>query len=261
MTRPPAAPALADWTDLAVELDRWAAAGKQASFWWRDDDAVAWTPALQRLLDLAGPLPVALAPIPGEIEPDLPEALAGYPAVGVLQHGWRHTNHAPEGEKKAELGPHRPLAVRLQELIAGRDRLRALFGARALPVLVPPWNRMGADLLPELPRIGISGYSADRPRASAEPVAGLRVVNVHVDLGPLQNDRSAAAERPILGSLLGHLIGRRTGAVDATEPTGLLTHHRVQDGRYDGFLSRFLAIARRHAAAFFPPIGEMFRPT
>ena len=260
MTPPPTAPALADWTDLTVELDRWATAGKQASFWWRDDDAVAWTPALQRLLALAGPLPVALAPIPGEIEPGLPEALANYPAVGVLQHGWRHANHAPEGEKKAEYGTHRPLAQRLQELIAGRDRIRALFGARALPVLVPPWNRLGADLPPALPGIGITGLSVDRPRASAEPVKGLCVVNIHVDLGPLQSG-AVEAERTVLGQMLRHLTGRRTGAVDASEPTGLLTHHRVQDGRYENFLRRFLAIARKHAAACFPPIAEIFQPT
>ena len=65
----------------------------------------------------------------------------------------------------------------------------------------------------------------------------------------------------VLGQMLRHLVGRRTGAVDAAEPTGLLTHHRVQDGRYDNFLGRFLAIARKHAAACFPPIAEIFQPT
>ena len=261
MTRPPVPPVLADWTDLAVELDRWAAEGRQATFWWRDDDAVAWTPALQRLLELAGPLALALAPIPGDVEPGLAEAIANHRAVSVLQHGWRHTNHAPAGEKKAELGTHRPLAQRLQELIAGRDRLKALFGGRALPVLVPPWNRLGEDLLPALPGIGISGLSTDQPRASAEPVAGLRVVNIHVDLGPLQGSQGDDAERPVLGAMLRHLAGRRTGRVDAGEPTGLLTHHRVQDGLYDNFLRRFLAVVKKHTAACFPPISDLFAPS
>ena len=30
---------MADWTDLTEELDRWALAGRRATFWWRDDDA------------------------------------------------------------------------------------------------------------------------------------------------------------------------------------------------------------------------------
>ena len=93
MTRPPVPPARADWTDLAIELDHWTAAGRQASFWWRDDDAVAWTPALERLLARAEGLPVALAVIPGEAEPALGEALAEFDGVRALQHGWRHENH------------------------------------------------------------------------------------------------------------------------------------------------------------------------
>ena len=40
------------WAVLEAELDLWQAAGRTASFWWRDDDAVAATPALSRLLAL-----------------------------------------------------------------------------------------------------------------------------------------------------------------------------------------------------------------
>lgn len=47
--RPPAAM----WDRLAAELDRWDAAGRRATFWWRDDDAVAPTPALDACLKAA----------------------------------------------------------------------------------------------------------------------------------------------------------------------------------------------------------------
>ncbi|HYC14539.1 MAG TPA: hypothetical protein VEC75_09825, partial [Stellaceae bacterium] len=82
-----------DWSDLEAELDRWSGAGRQATFWWRDDDAVAATAALARLLALAEGAPLALAVVPGNAEPSLAAALAGAPSVRVVQHGWRHLNH------------------------------------------------------------------------------------------------------------------------------------------------------------------------
>ena len=51
----------AEWPDLAVELDRWEEAGRIARLWWRDDDAVASTPRLDRLLQIAGGGAVYLA--------------------------------------------------------------------------------------------------------------------------------------------------------------------------------------------------------
>ncbi len=56
--------AAADWADLVAELDRWGEAGRIATLWWRDDDAVAATPELATLLRIAGGTPVALAVIP-----------------------------------------------------------------------------------------------------------------------------------------------------------------------------------------------------
>ena len=45
---------MATWTELDDELNRWAEAGIVADFWWRDDDAEAPGPELDRLLALAG---------------------------------------------------------------------------------------------------------------------------------------------------------------------------------------------------------------
>ena len=36
-----------DWAVLGDELARWREAGRSATFWWRDDDAVQRTPALE----------------------------------------------------------------------------------------------------------------------------------------------------------------------------------------------------------------------
>jgi hypothetical protein len=54
------------WDRLYLEIENWTATGKEASLWWRDDDAVAATPALARLLAITGRrgIPLALAVIP-----------------------------------------------------------------------------------------------------------------------------------------------------------------------------------------------------
>src|SRR5205085_3367391 len=117
------------WTDLTDEFDRWQAAGRVAGLWWRDDDAIAATPQLDLLLELAENVPVALAVIPGLAEPSLPAALEKKPDIAVLQHGWRHTNHAVAG-KKSEFPAHRKPSEVSADLAAGAARLRALFGSR-----------------------------------------------------------------------------------------------------------------------------------
>ena len=75
--------------DLERELDAWAAAGRTATLWWRDDDAAGATPALERLLALADELatPLALAVIPARADRSLRHLLARSRRVVVLQHG------------------------------------------------------------------------------------------------------------------------------------------------------------------------------
>ena len=133
---------MSGWLALADEIAHWRDAGRDAELWWRDDDAADATPALERLLALKveTAVPLALAVVPALATPDLAARLDGLSAVDVMQHGYSHTNHAPPTDKKCELGPHRPAMLVLGELGTGRMALERLFGARPLPVLVPPWN-------------------------------------------------------------------------------------------------------------------------
>src|SRR6185436_14055067 len=96
------------WPDIHQELGRWRDAGRAPLLWWRDDDAVDATPALDRLLALheAHRVPLALAVVPANATPALARRLADLPAVDLLQHGYAHTDHAPAGERKTELGLH-----------------------------------------------------------------------------------------------------------------------------------------------------------
>lgn len=201
-------------------LDAAAAGGRTVDLWWRDDDAVAPTPQLDRLLALARSraLPVAVAAIPGAARPDLAARLAGEAGVDVLVHGWRHRDHEPPGAKSAEFGPARDRAELAAEAEAGLLACRALFGDRVLPVFVPPWNRLAPDGADWLARAGYRGLSVFGPR---RPSPALGIVNTHLDpvdwrgsRGPVPAERLAAA---------------LAAALPTGEPVGLLTHHLTAD--------------------------------
>ena len=248
------------WSALRAELDRWAAAGRTATFWWRDDDAVTVTPALETLLSLCEDhrTPLALAVIPQGAEPSLADRLAGSPApVTVLQHGFAHRNHAPGGEKKSELGGHRPLEDVAAELTAGRDRLASLFGDRFLSILVPPWNRIGPDVAAAAASLGYGGLSTFDPR----PAGKTGQVNTHVDIIDWHGHRGFAGEAACLGAATAHLSDRLAGRCDPDEPTGMLTHHLVHDDGCWQFIARFLTETDRHDAASWLTAREAFAGT
>ncbi|MDJ0943419.1 MAG: polysaccharide deacetylase family protein [Kiloniellales bacterium] len=243
------------WDALQRELELWQAEGRRATLWWRDDDAVRPGPALDRLLALCGRhrAPLSLAVIPAAAEPALAHSLAGRQhdelTVAVLQHGYAHRNHEPKDRKKCELGPARPAAALRAELAEGRERLRALFGSRALPVLVPPWNRIAAELLPALPDLGFCGLSTHTARAAARPAPGLLQVNCHLDPIRWKPDRGFLGEDAALDLLCGHLAARRESRADPQEPSGILTHHAVHGEALWRFLDRLLGALSVHPAA------------
>ena len=160
------------WIELEQELDSWRRTGRRAGLWWRDDDLVEPSAALERLLGMARDhrLGVGLAVVPAELAPALGPCLRGCPAASVLQHGFAHRNHAPAGEKAAELGAHRPLATLVEELRAGRERLAAAFDGTLLPILAPPWNRIAPTVVATLPALGYRGLSTFSPRQGRRPV-------------------------------------------------------------------------------------------
>jgi hypothetical protein len=232
--------------------------------WWRDDDAVAVTPALERLLAMRRTYDcgLALAIIPASLDAALPLRLHDEPAsVAILQHGYAHQNHAPADEKNVELGPHRPAAITIGELATGLMAMSQAFETRFLPVLAPPWNRISPTLVPVLPEIGFRGLTTYRARTRVEPVRGLLQVNTHV--GPIvwRPQRGFPGEDQVLAALVRELGARRTAPPDspaADEPTGLLTHHLVHDDAIWTFLDRLLNRLRAHPAVRIVPPAEIF---
>jgi peptidoglycan/xylan/chitin deacetylase (PgdA/CDA1 family) len=248
----------AEWPDLVDEFDRWGEAGRVATLWWRDDDAAAATPQLDDLLRLAGTVPVALAVIPALARLELVTALPGTPGIAVLQHGWRHANWAEHG-KKSEYPKGRPAAVVGEEIAAGRARLTAWFGPRALPVLVPPWNRFACEYLPLLPEHGVAGLSTMASRWGASLPRGLAALDVHVDLVAWRGGRGFIGTAAALGGLVGHLRAARLGAAGLARPIGILTHHLIMDGATAAFLDSLIALTGAHEAARWIAAGELLQ--
>lgn len=253
--------AVRGWDGLQAELDAWAAAGREAQVWWRDDDATAPSPALERLLDLAAAqaAPLALAVIPARAEDALAERLDTHPAqTHVLQHGFAHVDHASAGTKKCELVSPAARPAVLDELRQGRDSLAARFGARCLPVLVPPWNRIAAQLTARLPDLGFTGLSTYKARPAATAAPGLVQANCHLDLLQWRPERRFLGSDAALALLSGHLAAKRRGEADPGEPSGILSHHQVHDEAAWEFLGTLLARLTRHPAVRLLPAAAIF---
>ncbi|TBC66404.1 polysaccharide deacetylase (plasmid) [Rhizobium leguminosarum] len=232
------------WDPLRRELDRWQAAGRVARFWLRDDDAVEPTQALETLMALTGEsgVPLMLAVIPGLTGEALAARLAAETAITVAVHGWSHTNHAGPEAKKQELGGDRPAEAVLGELGEGFRLLQRLHPARFLPLLVPPWNRIDAALIPALPALGFAALSV---YGRAKQNGPMPLLNTHVDIIDWHGTRGGRGEAELVAELVAELADRFAGS---DEPVGVLTHHLVHDTAAWDFLSALFAVTTRHPA-------------
>ncbi|MBP0617384.1 polysaccharide deacetylase family protein [Jiella mangrovi] len=235
---------IADLPLSSAALDRLSDAGRRVAFWWRDDDARRPTPELERLLALAKDhdVPLALAVIPEGAEPALAERLSREPHVSVLLHGFSHANHAPEGEKRAEFGDHRPAEAMAGEITAGKSKLEGLFGNSFHPVFVPPWNRIGPSARTLLPHLGlpiVSTYGPAKARGEGMPAEH----NTHLDIMDWRAMRGLAIDEA------DRLLAAQIDENRAGETIGILTHHLQHDEAAWALANRLLGLLAAHPAA------------
>lgn len=225
---------------LAEELDRWSAAGLTPRLWLRDDDAVAPTPALDRLLDMVKrhDAPVLLAVIPKEATEALAERLEAEPLVTPCVHGWAHARHTPADRKAVELGGDRRVDDVLDELRRGHARLRTLFARRMSGILVPPWNRMDAGVAAHVHECGFTAVSTfGWQRTGTE----LPELNTHVDIVDWHGSRGGREAAWAFAECTRRLVeARERGGA----PVGILTHHLVHDEQAWRTLDALLAALR-----------------
>ncbi|MDK1385994.1 polysaccharide deacetylase family protein [Sinorhizobium sp. 8-89] len=254
------------WQPVIDRLDRLRAAGQRVDFWLRDDDAVEPTPALDRLVELTErfSVPATLAVIPAHTNGELSRYLACRDNISIAVHGWEHRNHASPAEKRQELGGHRPREIVLDELSKGCSRLRALHPSSFVPLLVPPWNRINANLLGGLPEIGfraVSVFGPERkPARNAEDATAsslsafprLRLINTHVDVMDWRGTRGCRDHREIIRDIV-----RRLDEMNLDEEAvGILTHHLVHDESVWEFLSRLFDLTAAHPACRWRKVGD-----
>ncbi|MEO0745245.1 MAG: polysaccharide deacetylase family protein [Pseudomonadota bacterium] len=224
-----------DWSPLRAALRACRAAGTMPRLWWRDDDAVAPTHALDQLTALSETvgLPVHLAIIPAEATDALARYCDGAPVVPVV-HGWAHADHSTPDDKKNEFLT--PRADAAADATRGLARLRTLFGDGLRPMFVPPWNRIHAGVVARLPAMGYTTLSTYGPRPAPEAVPGLAQVNTHVDPIDWKSTRSLIDAQTLIDQAAAQLTDRH----DTDEPFGLLTHHLVHDPAIWAFAEAFL---------------------
>jgi len=198
-----------------------------------------------------------VAVVPARAADALPAALRHSGNFALLQHGYAHRNHAPAGSPAVECGGARPVQEGLDELSLGRRSLTELFGARALPILAAPWNRIDRSVLDRLTESGFLGASAFGPRAAMRGAHGLAIANAHVDPMNWRARRFAGVEKALSG-ILGELQARLTEAADPEEPLGLLTHHLDHDEDLWKFLDQLFRLTKRHPAARWITPAEAF---
>jgi len=249
------------WAALERELELWRQDNTPATFWWRDDDAQKPSAQLDRLIQLSitSKTPLVLATIPHGVDDFLPEKIRNAANITIEQHGWSHTNHAQPSEKKCELGDHRCENDIEHELIAGAEILKKLFGHRFLPVLVPPWNRIGTTVASQLKIYGYLGLSTFGDKKSVPSTSGFIQANTHVDLINWKGDRAFIGTKTALKKITTHLHQRRCGELDRTQATGILTHHLDHEDDLWSFLEEFLKFTTAHSAVHWQTSHQVFR--
>lgn len=240
---------------LTAHLDWFAERGLKARFWWRDDDAIEPTPALDRLLDIANTyqIEVGLAVIPEPATQALADRLRNEPYAKVLLHGYRHKNYQRKdlGEKAAELGTRRDPAEAIDELRQGKARLEQMFGDSFIPALVPPWNRMTPEIGRGAAAIGLAGRSSFNWFHEAEP----HWLQTHIDMIKWKKGRRFIGWRSSAMRFDLQLTRRRNSPA---EPIGILSHHLAMEEDSFRFLEEVHAITSAHPGAEWPPIHDLF---
>ncbi len=247
-----------NWRTLMQELDHWHCSGQLVKLWWRDDDADQPGDNLRHLLRLSSDyaVPLGLSVSPALFLPDLPEFVAQHDCT-ILQHGYAHLNHAPAGQKKCELGNHRPANVITDELKMGAARMHETFSRQFIPVMVPPWNRIADKVVAQLNMLGFTGISTYTARHSASE-QGLLRCNTHVDIINWRAGGAFVGTESALALLTHHLTMKRANRADPDEPTGLLTHHQRHDQSMWQFLDDLLDKTCGHPAVRWLAPAKLF---
>lgn len=218
--------------ELTQALDR---REEPLTLFFRDDDAGWDMPALDALLEILAEAdcPIDLAAIPGGLDQPSANRLDTWrkvhPGIGIHQHGFTHIDHEPEGRRKCEFGPARPVEAQCRDIAEGREMLAALLGETD-PIFTPPWNRCESETVSRLASLGFAAFSSDRIVAGTAELAQIPVAF------DWDRQRREGRLEPALAEAL----------AAASAPFGVMFHHATLDMCELARIREFLAVLSVH---------------
>ena len=240
---------------LKAVIDALDASASPVDFFIRDDDAGWADERLFALLRCTGRarVPIDLALIPQATGTALAAELsacfdAAGGLIGLHQHGHAHTNFETAG-RKCEFGPTRDPQAQRRDLVAGREHLRTLFGARLDAFFTPPWNRCSAATPSLLAELGYAGLSRDRTAFAQQALPELRV-----DVDWCKQWRLATERGEGTGDAIAFELARH---VQSGATVGLMLHHAAMSDTELQWLQTWLTAWARHPNARWRPMREL----
>ena len=115
-------------------------------------------------------------------------------------------------------------------------------------MLVPPWNRISDDLVPELSAIGFRALSTFGDQAHDS----IAMINTQIDIIDWKGNRGARTTH----DLVSEIIARIQASEDAV---GVLTHHLVHDQRAWEFLEQLFSVTSQHPAVRWVASGQLLQ--
>ena len=209
----------------------------------RADDIGAPGKNFFRLMDifLKHKTPLSLAVVPSWLMKPRWESFQSYnlkaPSLWCWhQHGWRHTNHEPDGKKKQEFGPARTVYAVINDIENGWKRLESIMGNTFYPVFTPPWNRCSIDTLTMLNQMA---YNAVSRIEGAFPRAPGKLPDYHInmDLHTRKETNPAKGWENLFEELKGGLSNGYCGI--------MIHHQRMNDLAFD-FIELLLEEIQKH---------------
>ena len=119
-------------------------------------------------------------------------------------------------------------------------KLRRIFGPVLSDVVVPPWNRIDAEVVPRLPGLGFTALSCFAPTPDASPLPRL---DSDLDIVDWRGGR--------VGRPLDDLARKVADIVARGDRLGILTHHLAHDDAAWASLAALLERLAAHPAARF----------
>jgi hypothetical protein len=211
------------YREFLREIEIWRKQRLRPLAFFRDDDAVAVTPRLRRLVGVCErhEVSIILSTIPAYADSSLGAFVRASPLLVGAVHGYSHANFSSDPARKSEFCGDRNLQLMLQELELALFRCEEIFEESLSYLFVAPWHQIDSNLLDHLIKTGYSGVSRFGWNDHFS-----REVNVHVDFIDWGSGHRFQTWDELLQDITWNL---RMARLRSKYYFGLVTHHDVFD--------------------------------